>query len=108
MSLILFLIFSFQLSDPLFITASVLFGWVDSHDLMALLDMSLKEGVMQMQLQQEEERKCAAFRSRGGCLMEHRVYRAQMEVSLFSNAIAHLCEVLDAKSHSSEPCCSKD
>ncbi|KAG1893327.1 uncharacterized protein F5891DRAFT_1196559 [Suillus fuscotomentosus] len=73
------------LSDPLFNTASILFGWVDSHDLMALLDMSLKEGVMQMQLQQEEERK---------------MYRAQMEVSLFSNAIAHLCEVLDAKIHS--------
>ncbi|KAG1818908.1 hypothetical protein EV424DRAFT_1347489 [Suillus variegatus] len=85
------------LPASLYITASVLFGWVDTHDLMTLLDVSLKEVAMQMQLRQEEERSCMAFRSRGGCLMEHRIYRAQMEVSLFSNGIANLSEELEMR-----------
>ncbi|KAG1806046.1 hypothetical protein EV424DRAFT_1350868 [Suillus variegatus] len=85
------------LPASLYITASVLFGWVDTHDLIALMDVSLREVAMQMQLQQEEERSCAAFRSRGGCLMEHRIHRAQMDVSLFSNAIANLSEELEIR-----------
>ncbi|KAG1851797.1 hypothetical protein C8R48DRAFT_777748 [Suillus tomentosus] len=86
-----------SLPASLYITASVLFGWVDTHDLIALLDVSLREVAMQTQFQQEEERSCAAFRSRGGCLMEHRIHRAQMEVSLFSNAIANLSEEMETR-----------
>ncbi|KAG1894962.1 uncharacterized protein F5891DRAFT_1194769 [Suillus fuscotomentosus] len=86
-----------SLLASLYITASVLFGWVDTHDLIVLLDVSLREVAMQTQLQQEEERSCAAFRSRGGCLMEHRIHRAQMEVSLFSNAIANLSEEMETR-----------
>ncbi|KAG1742177.1 hypothetical protein EDB19DRAFT_1827821 [Suillus lakei] len=85
------------LPASLYITASVLFGWVDTHDLIALLDVSLREVSMQMQLQQEEERSCVAFRSQGGCLMEHRIHQAQMEVSLFSNTIANLSEELEVR-----------
>ncbi|KAG1836626.1 hypothetical protein C8R48DRAFT_680462 [Suillus tomentosus] len=58
------------LPESLFVTASVLFAWVDSHDLMAFLD--------------------------------DRMLRAQMEVSLFSNAIANACEELETRSHSDE------
>ncbi|KAG1825058.1 hypothetical protein EV424DRAFT_1603842 [Suillus variegatus] len=88
------------LPASLYITASVLFGWVNTHDLIALLDVSLKEVAMQTQLRQEEERSCMAFHSRGGCLMEHRIHRAQMEVSLFSNGIANLSEELEMRGSS--------
>ncbi|KAG1734194.1 hypothetical protein EDD22DRAFT_960115 [Suillus occidentalis] len=37
------------LPDSLFVTASVLFGWIDSHDLMALLDVSLREVATQLE-----------------------------------------------------------
>ncbi|KAG1864031.1 hypothetical protein C8R48DRAFT_798753 [Suillus tomentosus] len=84
------------LPDSVFITASVLFGLVDSHDLMSLLEMILGEVVKQMQLQQEDS--CIQFLKQGGrCFMEEMMYRAQMEVSLYSKAIANLCEELDAR-----------
>ncbi|KAG1899502.1 uncharacterized protein F5891DRAFT_1189636 [Suillus fuscotomentosus] len=37
------------LPDSLFATASVLFGWIDSHDLIALLDVSLREVAIQLE-----------------------------------------------------------
>ncbi|KAG0704190.1 hypothetical protein DFH29DRAFT_873972 [Suillus ampliporus] len=74
-----------QLPDSLFITASMLFGLVDLHDLKVLLD--------------HEEDSCIAFLRQGGhCLMEERMYRAQLEVLLFSKAIANLCEELNTRS----------
>ncbi|KAG1737167.1 hypothetical protein EDD22DRAFT_959690 [Suillus occidentalis] len=85
-----------SLPGSLFITASVLFGLVDSHDLTPLLEIILGEVVKQMQLQQEET--CTGFLKRGGrSFMEEMMYRAQMEVSLFSKAIANLCEELDTR-----------
>ncbi|KAG1899895.1 uncharacterized protein F5891DRAFT_1189374 [Suillus fuscotomentosus] len=87
------------LPDSLLTTASVLFGWVDTHDIMALLDVSLREVTMQKQLQQEEDMSYAGFRSQGACLMEDRMHRAQMEISLFSNAIANLCEYLETRNY---------
>ncbi|KAG1718212.1 hypothetical protein EDB19DRAFT_1921109 [Suillus lakei] len=44
-----------SLPDSLYVTASVLFGLVDSHDLMAFIDLSLREVTMQKQLRQEED-----------------------------------------------------
>ncbi|KAG1847482.1 hypothetical protein C8R48DRAFT_677579 [Suillus tomentosus] len=85
------------LPDSLLVTASVLFGWVDSHDLMAFLDVSLKEVAMQEILQQEEH--IILFAGGGRCLMQDRMLRAQMEVSLFSNAISNACEELETRSH---------
>ncbi|KAG1841728.1 hypothetical protein C8R48DRAFT_679203 [Suillus tomentosus] len=88
-----------SLSDSLLVTAAVLFGLVDSHDLTGLLDVILEEVKMQISLQQEEEENCSVFLQRGGrCFMEQRMYRAQIEVSLFSKAIANLCEELNARS----------
>ncbi|KAG2113292.1 hypothetical protein BD769DRAFT_1673831 [Suillus cothurnatus] len=85
------------LSDSLFITTAVLFGLVDSHDLLGLLEVVFEEVKMQTPLQQEEN--CSAFLQRGGrCFMEQRMYRAQIEVSLFSKAIANLCEELNTRS----------
>ncbi|KAG2352670.1 hypothetical protein BDR07DRAFT_1497921 [Suillus spraguei] len=75
----------------------MLFGWVNTHDIMTLLDMSLKEVMTQMQLQQEDDMSYAGFHLQGACLMEDRMLRAQMEVSLFSNAIANLCEYMETK-----------
>ncbi|KAG1901053.1 uncharacterized protein F5891DRAFT_1188177 [Suillus fuscotomentosus] len=86
-----------DLPDSLLVTASVLFGWVDSHDLMAFLDVSLKEVAMQEILQQEEH--IILFAGGGRCLMQDRMLRAQMEVSLFSNAISNACEELETRSH---------
>ncbi|KAG2122457.1 hypothetical protein BD769DRAFT_1389714 [Suillus cothurnatus] len=89
------------LPESLVITASVVFGLVDAHDLIALIDMCLKEVAMYTQLQREEG-SCVVFLSREGrCLMQDRMYRAQMEVSLFSNAIANLCDELQNRNHSS-------
>ncbi|KAG2085234.1 uncharacterized protein F5147DRAFT_659587 [Suillus discolor] len=88
-----------MLPDSLLTTASFLFGWVDTHDIMALLDVSLREVMMQMQLQQEEDMSYAGFHSQGACLMEDRMHRAQMEISLFSNAIANLCEYLETRNY---------
>ncbi|KAG2108275.1 uncharacterized protein F5147DRAFT_652989 [Suillus discolor] len=65
------------LPESLIITASVVFGLVDAHDLMTLIDMCLKEVAMNTQLQQEE----------GSCM-----------VFLF-NAIANLCEELENRHH---------
>ncbi|KAG1858312.1 hypothetical protein C8R48DRAFT_674356 [Suillus tomentosus] len=87
------------LPDSLLTTASMLFGWVDTHDIMALLDVSLREVTMQTQLQQEEDMSYTGFRSQGACLMEDRMHRAQMEISLFSNAIANLCEYLETRNY---------
>ncbi|KAG2058511.1 hypothetical protein BDR06DRAFT_968516 [Suillus hirtellus] len=86
------------LPESLFVTASVLFAWVDSHDLMAFLDVSLTEVTMQKRLQQEEQ--TMFFPGGPQCLMQDRMLRAQMEVSLFSNAIANVCEELETRSHS--------
>ncbi|KAG2113780.1 uncharacterized protein F5147DRAFT_770421 [Suillus discolor] len=87
------------LPESLIITASVVFGLVDAHDLMTLIDMCLKEVAMNTQLQQEEG-SCMVFLSREGrCLMQDRMYRAQTKVSLFSNAIANLCEELENRHH---------
>ncbi|KAG1790360.1 uncharacterized protein HD556DRAFT_1446291 [Suillus plorans] len=87
------------LPESLLITASVVFGLVNAHDLMALIDMYLKEVTMHMQLQQEEG-NCMIFLLRQGrCLMQDRMYRAQVEVSLFSNAIANLCEELETRNY---------
>ncbi|KAG2111843.1 hypothetical protein DEU56DRAFT_985301 [Suillus clintonianus] len=75
----------------------VLFGLVDSHDLAGLLEVALEEVETQIPLHQEEE-NCSVFLQRGGrCFMEHRMYRAQIEVSLFSKAIANLCEELNTR-----------
>ncbi|KAG2047194.1 hypothetical protein BDR06DRAFT_976913 [Suillus hirtellus] len=91
------------LPDSVFITASVLFGLVDSHDLMSLLEMILGEVVKQMQLQQEDS--CIQFLKQGGrCFMEEMMYHAQMEVSLYSKAIANLCEELDARNQPASGC----
>ncbi|KAG1756960.1 hypothetical protein EDD22DRAFT_850356 [Suillus occidentalis] len=85
------------LSDSLFVTTIVLFGLVDSHDLTGLLEVVLEEVKTQTPLQQEEN--CSAFLQRGGrSFMEQRMYRAQIEVSLFSKAIANLCEELNTRS----------
>ncbi|KAG1735472.1 hypothetical protein EDD22DRAFT_959925 [Suillus occidentalis] len=86
-----------DLPDSLFATASVLFAWVDSHDLMAFLDVSLREVAMRKRLQQEEQPMF--FPGGVRCLMQDRMLRAQMEVSLFSNAIANACEELETRSH---------
>jgi hypothetical protein len=95
--------FHFQLSHSLFVTTVVLFGLVDSHDLTGLLEVVLEEVKTQTPLQQEEN--CSAFLQRGGrCFMEQRMYRAQIEVSLFSKAIANLCEELNTRSQPGELC----
>ncbi|KAG1720818.1 hypothetical protein EDD22DRAFT_962723 [Suillus occidentalis] len=85
------------LPDSLFATASVLFAWVDSHDLMAFLDVSLREVTMRKWLQQEEQPMF--FPGGVRCLMQDRMLQAQMEVLLFSNAIANACEELETRSH---------
>ncbi|KAG1892883.1 uncharacterized protein F5891DRAFT_986332 [Suillus fuscotomentosus] len=77
------------LPDSLFITASVLFGWVDPHDLIALLDTSLRVVTTQMQLQQEEESCTLPFVQKERFLMEDRI-----------KAMANLCEELDTPNHS--------
>lgn len=84
---------------------AVLFGLVDSHNLTGLLDVILEEVKMQISLQQEEEENCSVFLQRGGrCFMEQRMYCAQIEVSLFSKAIANLCEELNARSQPGDLC----
>ncbi|KIK33560.1 hypothetical protein CY34DRAFT_18299 [Suillus luteus UH-Slu-Lm8-n1] len=89
------------LPDSLLIAASVLFGSVDPHDLISLIDMSLVEIAMEIQLQQEDNMTVLPVQ-RGRCLMEERMYRAQMEVSLFSKAMANLCETLNTTTSSIE------
>ncbi|KAG1899233.1 uncharacterized protein F5891DRAFT_981297 [Suillus fuscotomentosus] len=84
------------LPDSLFVMASMLFGWIDSHDLIALLEVSLKE--IETQLQQEQD-LCMVSCLQGRCWMEDRMYRAQTEISLFSAAIANLCEELERRSY---------
>ncbi|KAG1870968.1 hypothetical protein C8R48DRAFT_770569 [Suillus tomentosus] len=84
-----------DLLDSLYVTASMLFGFVNSHDLMAFLDLSLREVAMQEQLQQEKDP--IFFPGGAHCLMDDRMHRAQMEVSLFSNAIANACKELESR-----------
>jgi len=75
---------------------------VDSHDIKSLLEVILGEVAMQMPLQEEED--CLRFLKQGGrCFMEEMMYRAQMEVSLFSKAIANLCEELNTRKQKGEP-----
>ncbi|KAG2086087.1 hypothetical protein BD769DRAFT_1396993 [Suillus cothurnatus] len=90
------------LPGSLFTAACVLFGLVDPLDIKALIEVSLKEDVTQTGLQHEEE-SCLEYLKRGGrFLMEERMDRAQIEVSLFSSAIANLCEELDVRAHLDE------
>ncbi|KAG1896775.1 uncharacterized protein F5891DRAFT_983197 [Suillus fuscotomentosus] len=85
------------LSDSLFVTVYVLFAWVDPLDLIAILQVNLRVVAME-RLFQQEELTCVSFLLRGGrCYMEERMYRAQMEVTLFSKAIANLCEEFNTK-----------
>ncbi|KAG2128345.1 uncharacterized protein EDB93DRAFT_1256690 [Suillus bovinus] len=60
------------LPDSLLIAASMLFGSVDPHDLISLIDMSLVEIAMQTQLQQEDGLTVIPVQ-RGRCLMEERI-----------------------------------
>ncbi|KAG0700240.1 hypothetical protein DFH29DRAFT_876761 [Suillus ampliporus] len=85
------------LPDSLFITVSILFGWVDPLDLITVLQVNLNVVVMEKQLQQGELTSISFLLRGGRCYMEERMYRAQMEVTLFSKAIANLCEELDTK-----------
>ncbi|KAG1837204.1 hypothetical protein C8R48DRAFT_680367 [Suillus tomentosus] len=87
------------LPDSLSITASVLFGWVDPLDLIAVLHISLRVAAVERRLQQEEYTSVTFLVQGGRCLMEERMYRAQMEVSLFSKAIANVCEELNTQYH---------
>ncbi|KAG2094641.1 uncharacterized protein F5147DRAFT_657117 [Suillus discolor] len=93
------------LPDSLLITASVLFGWVDPLDLIAILHISLRVSAVERQLQQEEYTSITFLVQGGCCLMEQRMYRAQMEVSLFSKAIANVYEELNTQYH--PPTCQK-
>ncbi|KAG1847226.1 hypothetical protein F4604DRAFT_1936038 [Suillus subluteus] len=86
------------LPDSLYVTTSVLFGLVDSHDLMAFLDLSLREVTTQKELQQDKDP--IFFPGGGQSLMEDRMHHAQMEVSLFSSTIANTCEELETRFHS--------
>ncbi|KIK31816.1 hypothetical protein CY34DRAFT_111229, partial [Suillus luteus UH-Slu-Lm8-n1] len=76
------------LPDSLFATAAVLFGLVDYRDLTLLLEA---------QLQQAETNPSEFLPQGGRYFMEDRMHRAQTEVSLFSTAIANLCEVLNTR-----------
>ncbi|KIK35172.1 hypothetical protein CY34DRAFT_17195 [Suillus luteus UH-Slu-Lm8-n1] len=87
------------LPDSLFITASVLFGWVDPLDLIAVLHISLRVAAVERQLQQEEYTSITFLVQGGRSLMEERMYRAQMEVSLFSKALANVHEELNIQYH---------
>ncbi|KAG1889782.1 uncharacterized protein F5891DRAFT_987211 [Suillus fuscotomentosus] len=89
------------LPDSLLITASVLFGWVDSLYLIAVLHISLRVSAVERRLQQEEYTSITFLVQGGCCLMEQRMYRAQMEVSLFSKAIVNVYEELNTQYHPS-------
>ncbi|KAG1833194.1 hypothetical protein DFJ58DRAFT_847891 [Suillus subalutaceus] len=65
-----------------------------------ILDVSLGVVAMQKQLQQEEQ--TIFFPGGAQCLLQERMLQAQMEVSLFSNAIANACEDLEDRSHPDE------
>ncbi|KAG2063717.1 hypothetical protein BDR04DRAFT_1163366 [Suillus decipiens] len=83
--------------DPLFATTFVLFGWVDALDLIAILQVSLRVAAIERQLLKEHNTIITILVRGGQSLMEERMYQAQMEVSLFSKAIANLCEELKTK-----------
>jgi hypothetical protein len=87
----------------MFVTASVLFAWVDLHDLVAVLELGLSEIAKKVQLLQEKEVHKISL-GEGRYLMEERLYRAQMEVSLFNKAIVNLCEEVHAISNPREAC----
>jgi hypothetical protein len=74
----------------------VLLAWVDPHDLMSVLEMSLREVARETQLQEEEGRTITHWRG-NRCFMEERMYRAQTEVSLFSKAMVNLCEEMTTR-----------
>jgi hypothetical protein len=94
-----------QLPDSLFVTVSVLFAWVDLLDLIAVLQVSLRVVAMEKLFQQEELTRVSFLLRGGRCYMEERMYRAQMEVTLFSKAIANLCEEFNTKCRPCKPCC---
>jgi hypothetical protein len=81
----------------------VLFGLVDYRDLTLLLEVSLEVVAKQTQLQQAETNPSEFLPQRGRYFMEDRMYRAQTEVSLFSTAIANLCEVLNTRGQPCKP-----
>jgi hypothetical protein len=85
--------------------ASVLFGLVDYHDLMVLLEVSLGVVAKQMQLQQAEGNSSAFLPQAGHFFMEEQMHHAQIEVSLFITAIANLCEVLNTGGQPCQPDC---
>ncbi|KAG1854086.1 hypothetical protein C8R48DRAFT_763769 [Suillus tomentosus] len=89
------------LPESLLITASILFGWVDPLDLIAVLHISLRVAAVERQLQQEEYTDITFLVQGGRCLMEERRYRAQMELSLFSKAIENVYEELNTQYHPS-------
>ncbi|KAG1843858.1 hypothetical protein C8R48DRAFT_780511 [Suillus tomentosus] len=89
------------LPESLLITASVLFGWVDPLDLIAVLHISLRVAAVERQLQQEEYTDITFLVQGGRCWMEERRYRAQMELSLFSKAIENVYEELNTQYHPS-------
>ncbi|KAG2158638.1 uncharacterized protein EDB93DRAFT_1245870 [Suillus bovinus] len=92
------------LPESLLITASVLFGWVDPLDLIAVLHISLKMATVERQLQQEEYTDITFLVQGGCCLMEERRYQAQMELSLFSKAIENVYEELNTQYHPCKAC----
>lgn len=74
-------------------------------DLIAVLQVSLRVATIERRLLKEQN-TIITFLVRGGrSLMEERMYQAQMEVSLFSIAIANLCEELKTRCCPCEPCC---
>ncbi|KAJ8587945.1 hypothetical protein M405DRAFT_863331 [Rhizopogon salebrosus TDB-379] len=85
------------LPEPLFTTASVLFAWVDLYDLRSVLEVSLSVAATEAQFHRETHTVSHLRASR--YLMEERMYRAQMEVSLFGKALVNLCEEMNARRH---------
>jgi len=82
----------------------MLFGWVDPLDLIAVLHISLRVAAVENQLQQEDYTSVTFLVQGGRCLMEERMYRAQMEVSLFSKAIANVYEELNTQYRPHKSC----
>lgn len=82
----------------------MLFGWVDPLDLIAVLHISLRVAAVERQLQQEEYTSITFLVQGGRSLMEERMYRAQMEVSLFSKALANVHEELNIQYHPRKAC----
>lgn len=81
----------------------MLLAWVDPHDLISVLEMSLHEVARETQLQEGEGYTISHLRG-NRCFMEERMYRAQMEVSLFSKAMVNLCEEMTTRCRTLERC----